>query len=750
MFAAARSYALLAILWFAISSPEVAFSQAPSSRSVVIVSDGARQAAGFDPADSSGLFVGIRQFRDAELTAVPYAVDDAVDLAHLFVFDLELIHAGKVILALAGSAQKPASRRRLKELIDAGARTQEAGRSDLFRLLGKQALASGPSGLFITTVATHGFSKEGQDSLVTWDAVRADLAKTGFLVADLLEKVAEARAPRRLVLIDACRERLTSSRSLGGHERNALGRSFVEAIEQAQGQVVLAAATENGFAYDDRERKNGVFTVAIIDGLRGGAMADSRGFITAETLADFAQERVLSWIGRHRREDLGRSRGITRTLEGPAATLPLAIVRNSSLSLEERTKLAVDRLEREVGDVITPRMVKDLRRLIKESEREEILLWLEQIEELDGSPTPQRSLAWSYAQLNAPTDLQASDWEITRKGIPETSSQMQPRGTLLESKVETSLSNSEDFLEIGDVERAGGGAIWEDPHLGIRFHSVLSELAEPDRLEQGEAIPSFWMGETEVTQQQWQVVMGTKVARFDECGKRCPVESVTWYEAITFANELSKASGLEPCYELSGMSGALGSNLKYDSIEPNELCTGYRLPTYAEWKFAAGGARGRSDSANQDRDVLASLAWYAANSEVAYRSGSDCPWIANRGSGGFETKCGTHPVGMLKPNRWGIRDLLGNVSEWCWDLASSVSPIDPTRPDSSEEDRSLDRVVCGASWSSHEIFVHPAHGSSSPAGRGDATIGFRLVKDSVEEVIVPHKKNFKKPRIKVH
>jgi hypothetical protein len=88
------------------------------------------------------------------------------------------------------------------------------------------------------------------------------------------------------------------------------------------GQVVFSAATAGEYAYDDEERGNGVFTAAVIDGLRCGATTDARGFVTVETLSAFVEERVLSWVQKHRDPEIRHATQLQ--FEGRAKMMPLS------------------------------------------------------------------------------------------------------------------------------------------------------------------------------------------------------------------------------------------------------------------------------------------------------------------------------------------------------------------------------------------------------------------------------------------
>jgi formylglycine-generating enzyme required for sulfatase activity len=179
------------------------------------------------------------------------------------------------------------------------------------------------------------------------------------------------------------------------------------------------------------------------------------------------------------------------------------------------------------------------------------------------------------------------------------------------------------------------------------------------------------MKATEVTQGEWQAVIGSNPSEFKSCGEDCPVERVSWNAAVEYANALSRREGLSECYNGSTFKG-LG-------------CMGYRLPTEAEWEYAARAGtteatyRGHLTSSGRlNAPALDPIAWYSGNSAVTYESANTC-W-------GWDGKqvpsenCGTHPVRQKQPNAWGLYDMLGNVCEWTgdWYAAYAGAASDPT------------------------------------------------------------------------
>ena len=220
------------------------------------------------------------------------------------------------------------------------------------------------------------------------------------------------------------------------------------------------------------------------------------------------------------------------------------------------------------------------------------------------------------------------------------------------------------------------------------YNDALAALAKANAKTEGpqhqvRISKPFYMGVYDVTQEQWEAVMGTTLTQQRDragksltlpgAGKNYPMYYVSWNEVMEFCRKVSAKTGKK-----------------------------VRLPTEAEWEYACrAGSKTRFDFGNNDTD-LGDHAWYTGNSDDK-----------------------THPVGQKKPNAWGLYDMLGNVSQWCsdyyMDSYADAKDTDPQGPASGTE-----RVARGGSWFDEQWDCKSAsRNCPAPEGR-DFRIGFRV------------------------
>ena len=555
----------------------------------------------------------------------------------------------------------------VKPLLD-----NQATKEEILTAAGQVAGMVKPGGRLWVVYIGHGApARTGEDGLLIGvDAMQtaSSLESRGLPQKALLSAIQSKLSPEAetVLVIDACFSGKTSSGDLAP---GLAPLNPVSARIALRKVTALTAAKSEEYAGPLPDGHRPAFSYLVLGALRGWGDRDGDGVVSAQEAVDYAG-------GALRQTVTGRSQ--TPSLEGDGA-LTLGRGRERGPDLVELSVSQGASGETGLGGGSV-----DFARLAEEARLAEASVQAyrqEQRRRLDARATEVRTKA--AGDFAAIAELVAHPSEVSRPAL-EAFVKVYGTATVTEgdqteavvvpqlAKVEAALASLSGVAPTGSgkagelvVTKSGirmrvvpagsftmgctagqGGACGDD---GKPAHSVTLTHA-------------VLLGETEVTQGQWVVVMGNNPSEFSDCGASCPVEQVSWVDSATYANSVSRLEGLEECYRISGEAVTWSKGLS---------CQGYRLPTEAEWERAA---RAGGDSLYAGGGEVAAVAWTDSDSDS-----------------GMETRA----VGMKGANAWGLSDMSGNVWEWTWDVFGPYSGGSVTDPLGASS--GADRVYRGGS-----------------------------------------------------
>ena len=304
----------------------------------------------------------------------------------------------------------------------------------------------------------------------------------------------------------------------------------------------------------------------------------------------------------------------------------------------------------------------------------------------------------------------AVDWaSVNNIVMPASTGVFAPKSEASRAHIAAALMNFSRAQQSAPASPAGSNDNFALVNGGT--FQMGSPASEPERssdeIQHSVTVGSFYMAKTEVTQQEYQAVMGNNPS--ETKGDNLPVTNITWYDAIQYCNKLSEAEGLTPCYTIAGTT-----------VTWDKSANGYRLPTEAEWEYAA----------RANTTTPFSFGDYVHNSDAncynayGYNNDASGNWV--NGSDAYLRR--TVAVDQYAANAYGLYNMHGNAAEWVWDWYStydSQASTNPTGPESGNA-----KVVRGGGWNDHPKHIRSAYRGAHPADVSLYSIGVRPVRNA--------------------
>ncbi|MBR3740421.1 MAG: SUMF1/EgtB/PvdO family nonheme iron enzyme [Clostridia bacterium] len=255
------------------------------------------------------------------------------------------------------------------------------------------------------------------------------------------------------------------------------------------------------------------------------------------------------------------------------------------------------------------------------------------------------------------------------------------------------------------------GFVWIEGGTFLMGSPETENWRIDDETQHEVTVSDFWMSPYEVTQAEYQRLMGFNPSNFR--GDNLPVESVTWLDAVRFCNAKSKEAGLTPAYAING-----------ETVTWDRGANGYRLPTEAEWEYACRA--GTTTPFNTIHATGPEEANYYGHYPYEIEENYFDDSVLETRPGRYRQT--TVEVNSFAPNPWGLYNMHGNVNEWCWDLYGTYdleNTVDPTG-----EETGTCRVYRGGGWNDFGKNLRSAYRAAGELNMASYNLGIRLVRSA--------------------
>jgi formylglycine-generating enzyme required for sulfatase activity len=489
----------------------------------------------------------------------------------------------------------------------------------------------------------HGVQIDGENFLIP---VAADISKASDVESEgvplhrILGRLNEGNSKTNVIILDACRDNPFPSASRGMQRGLAV-------VQDKPPESIIVYSTEEGRTADDGDGRNGAFTEALLKHIE-----EPKEFVAVlrevsnDVRATTEQRQVPARYDNLDHEvylsDLPPAKG-SGDEEKPSIVISKAY---GSLEISSVTSGAL---------YIDGRKVADINAGAKAS--------------LGNVAIGNHALEVRYAD----GQVEKKDVSIGNSGLTVvnfTLAKREPTVQAPKGKVQVNMVPVDGgIFTMGDT--IGNGESNEKP-----THQV--------------AINGFFISATEITQAQWLSVMEDNPS--NNKGGNLPVENISWLDAVSFCNKLSAREGLTPAYSVDGTMVAW-----------DQKANGYRLPTEAEWEYAAKGGKAGGGTAWSGDSQASNIAWYNENSKGM-----------------------THPVAQKRANQLGLFDMSGNVCEWCWDWQSSYTTGKANNP-SGPRTGNL-KVIRGGGWGMDMSYARVSYRDFNSPDYTNDDLGMRIAR----------------------